>query len=385
MKKHILFLFGVLAIVVAGCSKDKDVPTSNPDAWKYDVSLPVPIKFGQTYKVTKGPYIDNLSTETKNFGVFGIDKKAESLSAAGNLLYNAPALYNAEKKMLDLVQTTFYPMTNTRFYNFYAYYTNKHISQVTAEGKKIYVGTNVGEQDILYGSSKVTSVQQATIGCDGYNAKYIRSVHADETIEQADYLPTINFKHVTAALQFYVQTPSASSASVFVENNISIKNIALKNMPISARLCVVDLGSDRYSDDGMSVENSAEGTLEPVSVGYLFVKKASGETTTSTLGIYPAVQPVEAGYPLFIVPQQSAIEGEITMMGYAFDPIPFTLDPSKMADIVTSGEFAAGYKYNIYLTIHSPEKVEIKVTVEAWKDGFLNGDKVNKNDEIELG
>lgn len=361
-------------MLMAGCSKDVTPDSSpDPDAWKTDVSLPVPIEFGTPSIATKASFITDLSAETKNFGVFGIDKASTDVSSSSKqLLYNAPAVYNSVDKTLDLATRTFYPMTNTAYYNFYAYYTSKETTaNVSTEGTKIYVSTDLGYSDVLYGSTKVTDAQETTIGCDGYNAKYIRSVNANTTIEKANYLPTINFRHVTAALQFYLQTPSADAEAVFTDNSIYVNRITLTDLPVKAKLCLVDLSADDYSGETV-VKNESEGTFVVETKDALSVRKPNGSTTTSTLVHYPTVTPAKAGDPLFIVPQSEAISGTITMGGYPFDPIPFTLDPEEME--VLDNEFKAGHIYNIYLTVHSPEKVTINVTVEAWKDGFTGGE-----------
>lgn len=374
-----MILLGALAIFMAGCSKNIEPSSPDPDAWRYDVSLPVPIEFGTPSVATKASYIKDLSAETKNFGVFGIDKASTDVSSTSKqLLYNAPAVYNAETKTLDLAVKTFYPMTNTAFFNFYSYYTSKSTTEnVSSEGRRVYVLTDLGNSDILYGSTKVTGAQRNTVGCDGYNAKYIRAVNNNGTINEADYLPTINFVHVTSALQFYVQTPTAASEKVFTDNNISIKNISVTDVPTKAKLCLVDLDSDVYSQDGQSVSNSAEGRFLPVETGSLYVRKPTESNSTSTLSMFPKVTPMKAGDPLFIAPQAEAISGQIAMQGYPFDPIPFELDPAVMETL--DNEFKAGHIYNIYLTVHSPEKVTITVTVEAWKDGFTGGDYYENN------
>lgn len=365
---------------MAGCSKGIEPSSPDPDAWKTDVTLPVPVEFGTPSLATKADFIKDLSAETKNFGVFGINKASDDVSSSSKqLLYNAPATYNAEDKTLKLANTTFYPMTNDVFFNFYAYYTSKSTEgYITSDGKRVYVNVDLGNSDILYGNTKVTGARKNTVGCDGYNAKYIRAVNKNETIVKEDYLPTINFTHVTSALQFWVQTSSEDAEKVFADNRISIKNISISSVPTKAKLCLVDLASDVYSADGLSVTNAVEGTFTTEQSGTLYVRKQSGETTTSTLSLYPKMTPEKAGDPLFIVPQNGVISGQIEMQGYAFDPIPFELDPEVME--VLDDEFKAGHVYNIYLTVHSPEKVTINVTVEAWKDGFTGEEYDESND-----
>ena len=62
MKRFSFIFLGALAILMAGCSKNEpQVP--DEDAWVYDLSLPVPIRFGSGIPATKGEEGDPLSGE----------------------------------------------------------------------------------------------------------------------------------------------------------------------------------------------------------------------------------------------------------------------------------------------------------------------------------
>ena len=124
-----IILFGALAILMASCSKNVEPSLSDPDAWKTDITLPVPVNFGSAAVSTKAGFIDNLKDKMA-FGVFGVSTDATNLTDEDcHLLYNMRAdyLYGNFKLYGDPV---YYPVTNDKSFNFYAYYQAVHETEV---------------------------------------------------------------------------------------------------------------------------------------------------------------------------------------------------------------------------------------------------------------
>lgn len=389
IKRLTLYILAAVAVFTA-CSKNNHVPQpeSDPDAWMYDVTLPVPIEFGASNPVTKGELVEDLRNASGYFGVFGVDKSDTDLSGYPDslLLNNAKASYNSANKILDLNSRTFYPMTNDRNFNFYAYHAwsaasdmgeSEELPSAIKVSNGIFVEVPIGKSDVLYGSTKVSPTEANELGCNGYNARFIR-----KTLEKGkqEYKPNISFRHVTSAIQFHVKTVSAYAADVFNTELIDISQVYIKDMPVTARLCIVDLENDEL-DTNVEYANANEGTFDisNSTMDKIYVWKLNGESDTWYLNQRPTETQTELGYPIYIVPQKEKIEGEILLNVSSLNPIPFVLDPDQMG-LVTNG-FEAGYVYDVVLTLYSPEKVEITVSVEEWKDGFGgNGQGV-----IELG
>lgn len=367
-------------MLMASCSKNATEPSpSDPDAWKTDITLPVPIEFGSPFLATKAGYIDAMQ-EKMNFGVFGISTTATDLTQdnADRLLFNHLATYTSEKGF-NLAQRTFYPMTNDKNYSFYAYYKvaysdeDPSINPYVEDKNKIYVPFEVGREDILYGSTKVTPAMENVVGRSGFNGGYIRAVRKIEEDTGQDfssYKPTILFKHVTSAIQFYVRTSSERSQQVFIDENIWLTEIALEDRPIKANLCVVDM-EDETNEGTFEVVD----TPEAKGVQYVYVNGKN------KLGVYPAYYEDERtmlplGDPIFMVPTDEMLTGHIYLSETSLNPVPFYIDPAIMLDMNGNpiGEFKAGYRYNVTLVVHSPEKIEINVSVDSWKDGFTGGD-----------
>lgn len=401
MKRFSIILLGALAILMAGCSKDIAPSSSNPDAWKTDITLPVPVEFGKPSLATKADYISDISGATLNFGVFGYSTATTDVSVDDDnrLIYNKFAKYTAADGF-KLNETVYYPMTNNWNYNFYAYYKAKSSSDEAnpnpyIKDNKVYVNFNVGREDILYGNTKVTPAMETTVGRSGFNGGYIRAVRTleeqDKTaVQYADYNPSIAFKHVTAALQFYVKASSEAAEQVFKDKSIYVKRIALTDLPVAADLCVVDIDGDDYGDE--IITNPNEGVLTGTQNGtqYVWDYNANG-TYASAWQHYPVHTDQfsldnAVGDPVFIVPTEGALNGYLELSETSLDPIEFTLDPSAM-NLATTGRFQAGYRYNITLIVHSPEEVTFNVSVEAWKDGITGEDATTNPDdyEYELG
>lgn len=371
MNRILLYVLAAAALLV-GCSKDNHKTSSqyDPDAWKYDITLPVPIEFGASALQTKGVLVNDLANAGK-FGVFGVDKTDTDLSEYPDALL----LNNAEAKFdggyLTLTERTFYPMTNDRNYNFYAYHALSNTSgkgqsqQLPSEvevSNGIFVEMPIGECDILYGSTKVTSSMKTTVGYDGYNARYIR-----KSLNKENCFPSINFRHLTAAIQFSVRANDADAITAFEEEDVRIAQIYLENMPVTAKLCVVDLENDEENAEGTAITNTNEGTFDisESQMGEIYVVNDGGKD----LNHLPAEEE-EVGHPVYFVPREEAVSGWIVWNAESgLDPIPFTLDPL-MPNLQTPGKFTAGYLYNVVLTLHSPIRVKVSVTVDQWKDGL---------------
>lgn len=390
--------------MMASCSKDVAEPSpSNPDAWKTDITLPVPVEFGMPRVATKADYVESMS-EDMLFGVFGINREATALDINRNneadpdvLLNNALARYSiAEGFYLDA--KAYYPMTNTANFNFYAYYqaANESTPAQTPfiKDNDIYVPFTIGRDDILYGNTKVTEAMEQVVGRPGFNGAYIRKVRENNSIDQTQYNPYINFQHVTAALQFYVKTSSDLAEGVFVDDNISITRVALTDAVIKADLCVVDL--DTESNEGKFNVPADDPNYKGLQYVYQ-TQDASSYKYEFKPKFYDEEQNEEVpsfGLPVFIVPTSEPLTGYIALQRYSggkyisMGNVPFTIDPTKMigADDAPINEFKAGHRYNITLVVHSPEAITIEVSLEGWKDGFTGGDASDKpGHEIEIG
>lgn len=356
-------------MLMASCSKNIEPSPSDPNAWIVDVTLPVPIEFGSPVVSTKGNLIEDLRQENGlDFGVFVVDRDSDKkLNLQENYwLRNDPAILSDGK--FSLKSSRYYPMTNERSFNFYAYYTHLSNNQVEYKEDKVYVIIpQVGSYDVLYGSAVAESIVE--VGNNqyiGFNAAYIR---------KGGDKPKIDFKHATAAVQFYIKT-TEDKKDEWGEEKMWVSEIYL-NVLTKGKMCLIDRatdnnsegqfaaveGSDRDGDgvaDFFDVDGDGVGDINklPVVNGKLLP-----DFTNNAKELGKAV-----GDPVFLIPGQKSIPGTIKLArkdGVSLAPVNFELDYN----------LQAGFIYNIALLVHSPEEITFEVTVQPWQDGFKDAEE----------
>lgn len=390
MKRFSIILLGALAIMMAGCSKDIHTASKEPESndWLVNLDLPVPIQFNAGGLETKAAFSsmdELLSTASKQypFGIFAINKSAETINDDDLLLNNERALYienegNKEFRFMNsgnppVEQPKYYPMVSDRSYDFYGYYSRKNTIELSeSESTPTRVSVNVAvaslDSDILWAKASTGA------GEDGYHAKYIRK-HPDQK-------PTLNFSHVTSCLQFRaVYSPKDGETASEMED-INVSSITLKQLNKTAKLCVIDL--DNPDNEG---QLSVTGEKSDVLISGTSTPKTNLITSKDGNNYIPA----EICDDFFIAPQDEALEVQFVIKytpvgGTALSQtVSYTLDPSKLgASVNDKGEiededgnvirlFEANYKYGFNIKIYSPEQIRIDVTLESYKDAFTGG------------
>lgn len=398
MKRFSIILLGALAILMAGCSKDVHTASKESDDWTINVNLPVPIEFGSASLATKAG-ISSLAdlAATDNFiGIYAVDKKAVSLTAADALLLNnrrACCVLDEENSAANIVfgakdaQTVeYYPLLSERNYSFYAYYAhntagNVDLSEPETTSTQVLVPMSVATRtsDILWAKAEaVEEVAANGLTYDGFNAAYIRKIGKE---------PVLNFEHVTAQIAFRAVLVSEEGASV--PTSVSVKNMHLLDVPVKASLCVMDIAAPENCGEFFNTTNAESTTI--------YYYGWYGETPTSlknaTSQNLNASDFTDIGEPIYVVPGNDpltlsmSIEFEIN--GEKKEQIvSYELNPKDLGSVVPEGKrlFEAGYKYGFNIIIYSPEQIKIDVTVEEYESAFGtddNGDDVYADITIE--
>ena len=367
-------------MLMASCSKNVEPSPSDPDAWQTDLNLPVPVEFGSPDVSTKAGFIEDLVQDADSpFGVFAINCESDFLDNSDNYLFNNRTGY-LKNGVIELEKLTYYPMVSDKRYNFYAYYT-KSTKPVIQSEDKVYIQTEVGATDILYGRTVAQTITLDDKNYEGFNAAYIRAARKTPTPE--DFYPNIMFKHATAGVQFYVKTPQ-DKADYFNENTMWVQEISL-NVPTTGKLCVID----KVTLTNPEATNMEGQFATPNDEDIKKLKVASGPLYPTWEQSYDDINSGvigrKAGNPCFLIPTDKTISGNILMQR-----IEGTTTVNVPVSFELKYNLKAGYRYNIALLIHSPELVTFEVDVEEWKDGFKEGDVVYDDnnpgsDVIEIG
>ena len=360
------FLALCAATVAISCSKSHSVE-NKLEPWVNDESLQVPVQIisRTSNMTTKAGEISSL--ENVEFGVYalGDDQKPQpvlfqDLYAEGSNCI--PSHINAEN-MADLTIDgipVYYPLSSTNNYTFYGF----HVSDVEGSHTKVEDdGTvainNYGLIDVLWSQPAVATPiddpEKGTI--EGFCAKYIRSVYKLNLVEQN--LPKLHFEHLTSEFIFRVKAADERAETSFLpENgNVRITDAVIKNLPASARLNVMTgeiLEETQLTDKICDIP--AEGiypvyTLDGTKISEFFISPGTAATLDNIEFSFTIKQnPVGNEDPTYKVTGadiRSKFEAEPLFEG-----------------------FKPGYRYYLTITMSSAEKIEIKVSLEPWKDGF---------------
>lgn len=379
MKRFGIILLGALAILMAGCSKDAHTASSpDPDAWMYNETLPVPIRFSSgDLLATKAAAINSPEDMVgKEFGFFATHNNMATLSDSNGLDMPQNALGTCvavPESNPATVQFNFeggpfyYPQTSINNYTFYGYYA-RVTENVSPQAERIVVVTEVGKTDILWAKAvaepfDLKNEDNTTTTYEGFNARYIRksqSIDADNdgTADGVIKHPFMTFKHLTSCVTFKAKT----EFSAFAESNpgkdrVTITKVSVLNTLTRGRLIVA------HKDEAL------EGTFETIRKGEL-----SSEITDGILTEEPKVLTED---PFFIAPAES-----ITIR-LDYDVIPedgaavksfsseYVLTPEvQNGDKAGQTGFFAGYKYTYNFIVYTPERIGIEATVEPYVSAF---------------
>lgn len=356
-----MYFFAAIALL-AGCSKE--VPQTqqpDPDAWMFDVSLPVPVRFHSGDAASKAAIEKATQMVGKRFAFFAVNKNAtdpndKEINFPNNVKAKCAAIDGNDSQVrFDFedaygnLTSYYYPMQSEECYSFYSYYCSEAANtpaqswpEPTITDTSITVDIKVAvTEDILWGKAVAEKVDSH----DGYNARYIRKVD--------NSTPSITFEHPAACIEFAVtrkESVSGDGATGLTLNAANLMNIANK-----ATLCIVD------TDTATDYSGCFTGV---VSKGRVSVLPAPQQLLTTSSYELP---------DLFIMPQNEpltlkldfTVEGSSSILSqeYPIDPADYNL---------TNG-FERGKRYRFNLIVYSPVKVDIVAEVLPYEDAFGEG------------
>ncbi len=375
--KKLSYILLLAVAVLASCRKHDDT-LQNPqeDAWKTDLSLPVPIKFSSGNSIATKALVSEFTDMKEKIGIVGVDNTLTNLDGSyqkwtpdgnGSVLFYAEADKGSATATVTNVVTTasgedgdiafdggdrYYPMYSTNNYTFYGYYPHKPLSLPSSGFTATY---ELGNTDILWAEAKV---EDGT----GYNAKYIRNNPGN--------LPKLNFKHLLTALEFHIVSEDPSKP---VEN-VEIIGIKIHNTYIQGALLVASRATDPKYAAGTFMpvrEGTVQGTVsltvdEGVSIGNVGYKPGTGLKLGTMLLI-----PTPTAYTnseLSVSNDASTFYAEVSAKTSVDNFGKNAVSTIFPLPVPTEGEFLAGTKYKYTITVKDLEELSIKVSLIGWKD-----------------
>lgn len=387
---YILTIVTVLVVITAGCRKQR--PDSDPDAWKYDLSLPVPINFGDLSAQTKGEAV--ISLDGKYLGIFALEHGDSTLvdwsAGSSNVLLNNVTGTKDGENISFYGGPYYYPVDNHRNFSFYGYYPttyeNGSVVSISRKHSSMIVRMQIKDNvDILWAYSLATTKNVDGTSYSGFNGRYIRKV----ALSDSDCLPKLDFKHVTTNLVFNAKAHPALTEEQFAkfgELNFQITGIkitpitngsVIKKIPRYADLYVAtEVSSLSLSSGALTGESSdghKPGDLVPVinegDGGFLSIEKSAGNYL-SILGEDGSgeYQSAEIG-SFFMVPFTGEVSDIMNVeITYNIGTEGNVTSNILKAQIGIGGkEFEAGKRYVYNILFYPPEEATVGVSdPPAW-------------------
>lgn len=322
--------------------------------------------------------IDNCKAEAKE----GIAELQEALGG-GTPQYFTQLYLKNKAGTSDSVH--YYPVTSKYANRFYGYYpfqeeASGHIERSSVTRKVKFTGLD-GKTEILWGRSDVgDSTTTRPIDNEDkkgkfwkYSARFFR-INADS----AKAFPTIAFKHKLMAFQFALQgqpDPLYPSDPYKKANMVTVDTIIVKAVPSEATLTVADHKTP--NNDG-NIKFSWDDNTTFVDLGVI------GDTLLSARGEDDgnlAKQQVhnddikKIGQRLLLpVPETNGYQFDVYVK-LKYEPTPGNYiyfeseTPLSIEQLGgSSAKYEEGKVYTVLLQIAGPQEVNIKATLDQWKD-----------------
>lgn len=364
MKKAYLII--AVTSILIGCSKIGSETPSDPNAWMYDESLPVPVMMNSVTEAVTKASVESLDGIT--IGVMGLDGR-EGLPDwkwSGGIEYpqhQGILLNNQEASIVSgAIQFAdgpkYYPIAGSNAYNFYAYHPKQTISYIDNVISTTY--NYIGDTDILWADATRDP---------GYNSAYIRGqleLKKEGLISEEEYKaanPNFVFMHKLTYLKFKLQATEENALSL-KQAGVTITGMKITNTYNSVKLIIADRNTP---------ENN--GTVVPNSNTYASISLKKDGNATFALDINSGTTDNEGnkvlefgdGLMLLPEPEDNQFTGELTISrgDGVTETIPLTFkDPKFESD---GRNFVAGHKYTFSIVLKQLATLQAYASLIGWE------------------
>lgn len=356
MKKSYFTILAALAVLSAGCGKISPDVNSDPDAWIYDLNLPVPVRFASvrgSIVQTKAGAITSL--DDQYIKVLGLEKAASWTSESAFL---DEAAESEEGKLSFLDGPKYYPVSSARNYDFYAVTYPKDVSsapKILPSADNTYYTTDltIGKNDWTWAKAEAEDLFLEGKTISGFNARYMRTLH-DPALgmaaeEQEQKYPLLNFGHITTALHFYAKAKDDYAAGTYVTSGMKISKIEIDGDSWNGGTLIIASNNPDYP----------EGTLiKKEGTSY---KSSIPRTLNYSNGIVPTTSDSpEISTGFFLIPgHYSNLYVNVTIEDASKNKQVIRLD-------IPEDDFNAGEMRKYDIIFHSVEEIFINTSLEEW-------------------
>ncbi|MBE6238901.1 MAG: fimbrillin family protein [Bacteroidales bacterium] len=390
MKRFSIILLGALAIVMAGCSKNIEPTSPDPDAWMHDASLPVPVLFSTgSQPMTKATAIDAAADMVgKDFGFFAFHQNMASWGSSSGNTFADNGIVGWKQNLKGTIATVpatgnvqftfddgpyYYPQSSVNNYTFYGYHAHVLDEEVRPQSGSVSVVVALGHNDILWAKAAAEDITDAEgTTYQGFNARYIRKSLENGAVQH----PLMAFEHLTSAVSFSAKTDK----SVFAEENpgkdiVTINKISILNTNLKANLCIAHKTDE--SKEGTLAERTSD--IGAIDSGNITVQL--DETPKPLIGQnnYFFIMPTEEGEGITVQLDYTVDSGEGKVITSSST---YELKPEvQKGDMAGKVGFFAGYRYDYNFIVYTPERIVIEATVEPYEEAFNGPVDVLPKDE----
>lgn len=390
MKKFSLYVILIASVLMVGCNKKRYEPViPEEDAWMYDATLPVPIKFGISNGITTKGMVEGWDDlGDRKIGIFGLPKNLEEgyqtsypwgLTTGGKLIVNEPsavvftdAVGNGTIKF-DNGPFYYPPKDNSIKYSFFAYYPYDALSNLSyGESASDYMRGDIkidGKTDIMWA--------KAVTDGNGYNAQYLRDAAAANPQDQTAIHPKLEFKHLLTAFNFYIEyekpaIDGGASREINIESIDFINVYTQVKMRIAARKAKANQSADDSADDSPDEHcgylDTTDGTIGTLSVdgsGFVDIKvnELTKNTKYGTIMLYSGQTTSNSSWPegwtkFSVKIRYNNGEGTETL--------------TQELNLTRKEGFEPGQQYGVTITFQGDIETRINASLQRWSDQEQN-------------
>lgn len=395
MKKIALMASAV--ILAAACQKSiVETTVNNPQTEPEETEDLVPITFGLNQpKVTLKSVGSLKEWNNSSLYLFAFPVGTTDFSDPTDMIWNnfVTAASGATAENLRVLQDSGsepYYYQGTTIYDFFGYYVDDAAATVTSESEWTNVtpattaptpvviteesaasnGTTLtqglyipvmidGSQDIM-----AATTDKATDGSTGAGASETVSEELCYSAYSArrNVIPNLLFEHQLARFVFNIKAGAEDGNNVLV-SGITLESPTRGYLRVTGNRGIVPASQPAATVLSLMQENADTGIMEPlkpISVTNDF--ETGGTNAANQLGESIMVFPGQDSYAMTYTVKMSEDGQEVTE-DITLTPGMFTLEDTPVSS------FEAGYTYTLTLIIYGLQDIEIKATVDQWKDG----------------